>query len=203
LPSSKFLPTTLGQVRQLTKLEEFSAQEVCDIFAEQSSKDGFLTLEEFRAAAQLIVECGGGHANESDERKVIKLHDALFRAFDANNDGVVTFEELLSGILVLCGGSRENKVKTAFDLFDRDANGSISLGEMEDYLTSVFRILYEVSPSTVASIDVSAEQLGKTTAAQCFEDIDINHDGQVTYDEFAQWYLAPHDNKQAGAYLLQ
>ena len=134
-----------------------------------------------------------------------KLHDDLFRAFDANRDGVVTYEELLSGILVLCGGSRENKVKTAFDLFDRDGKGSINLGDMEDYLTSVFRILYEVSPSTVAAIDVSAEELGKTTALQCFQDIDINHDGQVTYNEFAQWYLAPHDDNQAGGafHLLQ
>jgi len=195
LPGFQFQPsTTLAQVRQLTKFEEFSAQEVCDIFAEQSSNDGVLTLGEFREAAQLIAECGGGHESESDERKVKKLHDDLFRAFDVNGDGVVTYEELLSGILVLCGGSRDDKVKTAFELFDRDGNGSITIDEMEQYLTSVFRILYEISPNIVDSVQATAEELGKTTAAQCFEDVDINHDGEISYDEFAQWYLAPRDD---------
>merc|ERR1711939_319779 len=186
---------SLAEVRELTKFQEFSAQEICEIFAEQASKDGVLTFEEFRNAADLIAECGGGHASESDKLKVAQLHDALFKAFDANNDGVVTYEELLSGILVLCGGSRDNKVKTAFDLFDRDGNGSISKSEMQQYLTSVFRILYEISPATASSIQVSAEQLGQTTASQCFEDIDRNDDGQISYEEFAQWYLAPHQDE--------
>jgi len=137
------------------------------------------------------VQCGGGCENEADKQAVEKLYGALFRAFDANDDGTVSYEELLSGILVLCGGTRDDKVKTAFALFDRDGTGSISKSEMERYLTSVFRILYEVSPATAGSIRVSAEQLGQTTASQCFEDIELNNDGQVKYEEFAKWYLAP------------
>jgi len=191
LPGPQLSQTSLVRVRQLTRLQEFSAQEVCDIFAEQSTKDGFLTFEEFHAAARLIVQCGGGCENEADKQAVEKLYGALFRAFDANDDGTVSYEELLSGILVLCGGTRDDKVKTAFALFDRDGTGSISKSEMERYLTSVFRILYEVSPATAGSIRVSAEQLGQTTASQCFEDIELNNDGQVKYEEFAKWYLAP------------
>merc|ERR1712087_848275 len=143
----------------------------------------------FLAAGELIVQCGGGHAFEGDERLVAELHRALFKAFDVNGDGVVTLDELLSGIVVLCGGSRDDKVRVAFDLFDRDGNGSISRSEMEKYLTSVFRILYEVSPATAESMAVTAEKLGKTTAAQCFEDADINGDGKISYDEFETWYL--------------
>jgi len=193
LPGPQLSQTSLSHVRQLTKLQEFSAQEVCDIFAEQSSKDGVLTREEFCVGAQLIVQCGGGHENAADKEKVEQLHDTLFKAFDSNGDGIVTYEELLSGLLVLCGGSRDTKVKTAFDLFDRDGNGSISKGEMEQYLTSVFRILYAVSPTTAGSVEVSAERLGHTTAVQCFEDIDVDQDGQITYEEFAKWYLEPRD----------
>lgn len=154
-------------------------------------KTVFLTFDEFHAAARLIVQCGGGCDTEADKLAVEKLYGALFRAFDVNGDAIVSYEELLSGILVLCGGTRDDKVQTAFALFDRDGTGSISKAEMEQYLTSVFRILYEVSPATAGSIRVSAEQLGQTTASQCFEDIEVNHDGQVTYEAFAKWYLAP------------
>merc|ERR1712147_568684 len=77
LPGPQLSQTSLAHVRQLTKLQEFSAQEVCEIFEEQSSKDGVLTREEFRVGAQLIVQCGGGHDNAADKEKAEQLHDTL------------------------------------------------------------------------------------------------------------------------------
>ena len=53
----------------------------------------------------------GGHerVDHADLRNV--LGPVLFEAFDVDQDGMVDFTELASGISVLCGGSREEKVR--------------------------------------------------------------------------------------------
>ena len=62
---------------------------------------------------------------------------------------------------------------------------------MTNYLSSVFKVLYQTSPDTRESIDVGPEELAAITAQQCFEDADLNHDGRLSYDEFQRWYSLP------------
>jgi Ca2+-binding EF-hand superfamily protein len=181
---------SLAEVRHLTKLQEFSVDEVCQIFREQSSNENFLTFVEFRNASELIVLCGGGHSSEGDKQQAQALYRALYTAFDVDEDGIVTFDELVSGLVVLCGGSRDDKVRAAFELFDLNGNGEIELSEMSRYLTSVFRILYEISPATAASMNVTAQELGQSTAYQCFEDAGKSPDASISYEEFKHWYTS-------------
>jgi hypothetical protein len=54
---------------------------------------------------------------------------------------------------------------------------------MTRYLSSVFRILYQVSPET-QSFGVSPDELGAITAEQAFEEADLDHDGRLSLEEF-------------------
>ena len=54
----------------------------------------------------------------------------LFETFDADGNGVIDLAELSSGLSVLCGGSRDDKVRAAFSLYDSNGDGFISLAEM-------------------------------------------------------------------------
>ena len=49
-----------------------------------------------------------------------------------SGNGVVDFTELASGLSVLCGGSRDDKVRAAFDLYDLNGDGFISLDEVRN-----------------------------------------------------------------------
>lgn len=51
-----------------------------------------------------------------------------------------THHQLSHGISLLCRGSSEDKIRAAFDLFDKRDTGRISRSELESYLTTTFRV---------------------------------------------------------------
>ena len=48
--------------------------------------------------------------------------ERIYLVFDVNEDGEVDFNELLCGLSILCGGEEEEKIETAFALFDQEWN---------------------------------------------------------------------------------
>lgn len=79
---------------------------------------------------------------------------------------------------MLCGGSKLDKVKAAFRLFDFDGSGYIEREELELYMTSVFKVLMGTAHAETRT-SASPEELAKATAFQCFREADLNGDGCV------------------------
>ena len=132
---------------------------------------------------------------ESDFLMLSFIMDRLFDLFDTDGDGYVDSAELTSGLTVLCGGSRDEKVKAAFALYDANGDGFISLEEMIQYLTSVFKVVYETQPNTVQKTQgATPEELAIVTAEQIFIDADLNNDGRLSLEEFTKWYSQEHAN---------
>ncbi|KAG2530404.1 hypothetical protein JM18_002258 [Phytophthora kernoviae] len=183
---------SLREVRRLTNLGSFSAQQVLNTFAKFTSADGAMDKDTFRQAlGHFKVE----DASEKLNDRLQLLVDRIFELFDKDNNGLVDFNELASGLSVLCGGSQTDKVRAAFNLYDVNHDGYISLGEMRLYLTSVFKVLFEVNPDNEARTGVSPEELGEITAEQAFVEADLDKDGKLSFEEFSQWYMQP---KQVG-----
>ena len=93
------------------------------------------------------------------------------------------------------GGAHNCCEETLFHLCEHDR----ARAQMTNYLSSVFKVLYQTSPDTRESIDVGPEELAAITAQQCFEDADLNHDGRLSYDEFQRWYSLPSGGGVAAA----
>lgn len=169
---------SLREVRRLTNLGSFSAQQVLNTFAKFTSADGTMDKETFRQAfGHFQVES----ATEQAEDRLQMLVDRIFELFDKDNNGLVDFNELASGLSVLCGGSQTDKVRAAFNLYDVNHDGYISLGEMRLYLTSVFKVLFEVNPDSEARMGVTPEELGEITAEQAFVEADLDKDGRLSF----------------------
>ncbi|KUF99653.1 Short-chain specific acyl-CoA dehydrogenase [Phytophthora nicotianae] len=178
---------SLDVVKQMTNLEKYTADEVFEIFANRCSENGTLSREAFEECFEQLVD----EQYKNDEVSLARLRlilNRLFIIFDENQDGTVDFCELTSGLSVLCGGSREEKVRAAFSLYDLNQDGFISLDEMVRYLASVFKVLYETSPGTDRKLGVRPEELATITAEQCFLEADLNEDGKLSFDEFVAWY---------------
>lgn len=174
-------------VKQMTNLEKYTADEVFEIFANRCSEDGTLSREAFEECFEQLVD----EQYKNDEANLTRLRlilNRLFVIFDEDHNGTVDFCELCSGLSVLCGGSREEKVRAAFSLYDLNQDGFISLDEMVRYLASVFKVLYETSPGTDEKLGVQPEELATITAEQCFLEADLNEDGKLSFDAFVIWY---------------
>ncbi|CAK4180558.1 unnamed protein product [Aphanomyces euteiches] len=173
----------LNEIRRLTKLMYHKAEDVFELFAEAANEDGNLDQASFNKCFMTLM---------NDNNPWIKpFLGRLFALFDANHDGLVDFSELTAGLSILCAGSKEDKVQAAFSLFDFNGDGYISLEEMTKYLTSVFRVLFEVNDEHAQTLQVSPEELAIVTAKQAFNEVDLNHDGKIGLDEFMKWYSNP------------
>lgn len=184
----------LAEIRRLTKLEEYDVQDVLD-FVKASAlhdakqrQDG-LTFNTFTGVLeQLLANAGGWPAGSADEASAVQVIERLFVIFDSDQNGIIDHKELASGLSVLCAGSKEDKVRAAFTLYDLNSDGFISLHEMTHYLTSVFKVLLAANPAAARKMGVSPEELGKITAEQCFTEADLDADGRLSMDEFSAWY---------------
>ena len=114
-----------------------------NIFMEYAAEDKLLNFEEFQELYKELT---------SDDVKDAYLEDyvkALFRAFDADADGVLTFKEWRLGYLLLLlldreGGGQGAKeedwsksMEAVYRIYDVDGDKRITKSEVE-YITKVF-----------------------------------------------------------------
>ena len=76
----------------------------------------------------------------------------------------------------------DDAVAAAFKLFDIDGDGYITQSEMQTYMSSVFKVVYEADPSVQQRVGANASELAAATAAHCFADADKNGDGKLTLE---------------------
>merc|ERR1719217_546732 len=79
--------------------------------------DGELSLEELTEGLKLLG---------ADPCSASQLADAL----DVNHDGVIQYSEFVASLLKSQNELAESNLRSAFDIFDVDHNGSISLDEL-------------------------------------------------------------------------
>ena len=182
-------PITMAEVQRISGLEDQHVEDVFELFAAEATDQGYITKDGFYGAFATLVRGRIEGLGEQDRRRVLFVVECLFRSLDFNGDGLLDFAELASGISVLCGGSRDDKVQAAFSLFDLNNDGFISLEEMITYLTSMFCTLYQVDPSLATQTNCGPEELAQQTAMQAFADADLNHDGKLSFEEFTRWYM--------------
>ncbi len=83
------------------------------MFAAEADASGVLSRPAFNRAFSKFV----GRMSHEDTEKHRLVLSHLFDVFDANADGVVDSRELVSGLSFLCGGSNDDRVKSAFALY--------------------------------------------------------------------------------------
>ena len=119
------------------------------------------------------------------------LSTTLFNAYisaESEDEALVDFSEVCSGLSVLCGGSRDEKARAAFNLFDVNGTSIISLFDLSVYLTSVFRLLFWLRPAVQSQNRITAEELGVKTSREAFEEVGLADEDGLTFEQFKNWY---------------
>ncbi len=98
-------------------------------------------------------------------REEIAELEAVFKALDLNNDGKLSWEELLIGYRKVMGDMAESEVDRIMEMADTDGSGSIELGEW-----------------LAASINLN-KLLTEEKFKAAFELFDLDHTGRIKPNE--------------------
>lgn len=152
------------------KLEDVMA--IYEDFRKNSNRSGKLTKDNFRKVYK-----------EAFGRSVKEFADAIFKSFDTDGNGTIDFEEFLVGLSLSDATgtdrhSRIQKLRWAFNVYDKDRSGTIDKTEMVSIVKAVFRI------SSIP--DVLPNETPESFADKLFNSVDENGDGEITFDEFVK-----------------
>ena len=140
-------------------------------FAFDKNGDGKLSKEEFMK----------GLTNNNSNLNTILNSDStiqgLIKNIDSDNNGYIGFEEFLIASINKEKILTETNLKLAFNVFDRDKSGGISQNELKYIL---------------GEHNVNAKE---HLWQKMIEQIDLNQDGQISYEEFHKMMMDVINNK--------
>ena len=141
-------------VNQLVSKEE--TEELRRIFVNLDSNcDGVLSREELESG--LIQYYGGDKAK--------KQTDEIFRKVDADKNGFISYDEFIRASIDKVKLLSEEKLKAAYQLFDKNGDGSIEAKEIKEVLGRDFKDDEKIWSEIV-------------------KEVDRNGDGTISYEEF-------------------
>ncbi|XP_068172026.1 guanylyl cyclase-activating protein 1 [Antennarius striatus] len=99
----------------------------------------------------------------------------MFTTFDMNDDGFIDFMEYVAALSLVLRGGVQQKLRWYFKLYDVDGSGCIDREELLQIIKSIRAI-------NGFPCEMSAEEF----ANMVFDKIDINGDGELSYEEFME-----------------
>ncbi|XP_039271708.1 neurocalcin-delta-like [Styela clava] len=105
-----------------------------------------------------------------------RFAENIFRTFDENQDGRIDFREFITALSLTSQGTVDEKLGWAFNIYDLDGNGYISMSEMMKIIDAI----YNTRPPKERLTSEDIRNRTKST----FEKLDSNHDGRISRKEF-------------------
>ncbi|ELT98685.1 hypothetical protein CAPTEDRAFT_148532 [Capitella teleta] len=123
---------TEQRIEELKNSTKFTAKEITEWYAKfkKDFPEGVITKDAFVSMYSQMFPNG--------DAKDFSLH--IFRAYDADGNGVIDFSEFIQTLNISSKGSLEEKIRWAFKMYDVDGNGSVSKQEAIDMITSIYKM---------------------------------------------------------------
>ncbi|XP_028301977.1 guanylyl cyclase-activating protein 1 [Gouania willdenowi] len=153
--------------------------------AESSSMKEMQACESHQWYRKFMTECPSGLLTFYEFKKFFGLRNlteasnayvmTMFSTFDMNDDGFIDFMEYVAALSLVLKGGVQQKLRWYFKLYDIDGSGCID----RDELLLIFRSIEAINGIPT---DLSAEDFTNMV----FDKIDINGDGELSYEEFME-----------------
>ncbi|XP_012054662.1 PREDICTED: Kv channel-interacting protein 1-like [Atta cephalotes] len=108
----------------------------------------------------------------------------VFKAFDVNCNGAISFRDLLVTLSTLLRGSIYEKLRWTFKLYDINGDGCITRGELGEVVTAVHELMGRRHHA-------EEERKAREQLDRVFKKLDLNQDGVITIEEFIESCLKP------------
>lgn len=109
------------------------------------------------------------------------LQELIFSTFEAEGDGVITFQDLVSALSIIARGSADQKLLFAFRMYDLNGDGFITKDEMQKVMNSFYKL---VGP--LVSFSGKKYESPQHLVDEVFEMLDTNSDGKISLEEYKQ-----------------
>ena len=163
--------TNLSKEQIITWHQEFIAQ----------YPDGKQNLKQF---TKTIGTLFGGNDNQTvGIGKPEKFSKIVFDAFDTNRNNEIEFNEFMLAICALSETSWEQKLHSAFKIYDLDQNNKIDIHELK----KIIEALYDLK-SVPESLRIGNNS-PDTKARLIFKSLDSDNDNYLSEDEFVTGLL--------------
>jgi Ca2+-binding EF-hand superfamily protein len=120
-----------------------------------------------------------------------------FKFQSSKKNGVIDFDEFLSGLKVYSRGSMEEKIKMLFKMYDLADSQLIDPEELSTMLMSL------LAPSSLIEHHASSPKITKCTqdsvqkiVQDAFESCDVDRNGKLSFSEFYDWIMKNPDVSQ-------
>eukprot|EP01113_Clastostelium_recurvatum_P005525 TRINITY_DN1246_c0_g1_i1.p1 TRINITY_DN1246_c0_g1~~TRINITY_DN1246_c0_g1_i1.p1 ORF type:complete len:215 (-),score=54.98 TRINITY_DN1246_c0_g1_i1:39-683(-) len=107
------------------------------------------------------------------------LQDLIFGVFDDNKDGAINFQEFVCALSIMTRGGPDEKLGFAFSMYDLDGNGYITKPEMALIMESFYKLVGPLVTFSGKKYDSPAQLVD-----EFFDQMDINGDGKISFDEY-------------------
>jgi Ca2+-binding EF-hand superfamily protein len=183
----------LHLIASVSGLAERLPSEVIEgVLAAQSKPATFLSKSDFDSAMRDLIP-GGSLAEEEKAFLTFALSNVYY-AFDYKQLGVVDMKEFVSGFSMLSKGNKSDKLALAFQLFDDSNTGFLSQNELAKYLRAFLAMMIALcehyldleSEARNKFINESIEGLVTKIFIETAKSRE--HDGFISFEEFATWY---------------
>ncbi|KAL1491746.1 hypothetical protein ABEB36_012296 [Hypothenemus hampei] len=104
----------------------------------------------------------------------------VFKAFDVNCNGAISFRDLLITLSTLLRGSVYERLRWTFKLYDINGDGCISRGELSEIVTAVHELMGR------RAHQVEEDRKAREQIDRVFRKLDLNQDGVITIEEFME-----------------
>lgn len=170
--------------------------------------DGQISRKSFHA---MMKECYPGTDTEKLERHIFRMYDTNKVCHSPRHskalhhtmillfqDGHIDFREFMIVLYIMSNGTPQDNLKQIFKVFDINNDGFISLKELQRIVKDLFHLINEENAD-----EASQELLAQSGIQDCvfqrtykciiqyfgvlaFNEMDENHDGQVSEEEFIE-----------------
>lgn len=104
----------------------------------------------------------------------------VFRTFDKNKDDFLDFREFIEGLSIISCGTREDKLRWAFEMYNVDGGLVVTKKEMLEIVKSIFQAAGAGERVNLPSDENTPQKLTN----KIFAYLDRNDDGTITLNEF-------------------
>ena len=150
------------------KIDDAAARSALKNFAAMDTDgDGQLSSEEFRTGLGML-------GMDQDFAQI------LFSSFDTDQSGAINRSEFLAAMAVMMNPTdMESQVSMAFDAYDINHDGHLSLDELEQVISAMFGTMCKMGIR-----EPDAEPSAQSAAAELYRHLDADMKGHVTKEDY-------------------